>query len=237
MSLNHAFRKFAYSIIKGYHTSVGESGIKLSGGQRQRLAIARSIVKQPKILILDEATSAIDVRTERIVQAALDRVSMNRTTIVIAHRLSTIKKADKIIVMRKGKLVEQGTHDQLLENEDGVYFGLVRAQAIAMGAESLADSTIVIDEELPDQDEKKSEVVDAAVQSMTRMSGEAEREYKDAGFIRSFGRLIYEQRSHGILYSLIVLSSAAGGGKFHRTSWRIVLLTLLTAVYPIQVCI
>jgi ATP-binding cassette subfamily B (MDR/TAP) protein 1 len=86
---------------------VGDAGIKLSGGQRQRLAIARSIVKRPKILILDEATSAIDVRGERLVQAALDKVSEGRTTITIAHRLSTIKKADKIIVLRKGKLVSE----------------------------------------------------------------------------------------------------------------------------------
>lgn len=84
---------------------MGDAGIKLSGGQRQRLAIARSIVKRPKILILDEATSAIDVRGERLVQAALDKVSEGRTTITIAHRLSTIKKADKIIVLRKGQLV------------------------------------------------------------------------------------------------------------------------------------
>lgn len=228
---------FANTFIKGYQTIVGESGIKLSGGQRQRLAIARSIVKQPKILILDEATSAIDVRTERIVQATLDRVSKNRTTIVIAHRLSTIKKADKIIVMRQGELVEEGTHDHLLENEDGVYFGLVRAQAIAMGAESLTDDTIVLDEEIPEQVEKKSKVIDATIQSITRASGEVERGYKDTGFIRSFGRLIYEQRSHWILYSLIVLSSAAGGGKFYSPPCRTVLLTISTAVYPIQVCI
>jgi ATP-binding cassette subfamily B (MDR/TAP) protein 1 len=95
--------EFISRLPTGYDTIVGESGIKLSGGQRQRLAIARSIVKQPSILILDEATSAIDVRTEHIVQAALDRmVAQNRTTIVIAHRLSTIKKADKIIVLRQG---------------------------------------------------------------------------------------------------------------------------------------
>jgi ATP-binding cassette subfamily B (MDR/TAP) protein 1 len=199
--------------IKGYQTTVGESGIKLSGGQRQRLAIARSIVKQPKILILDEATSAIDVRTERIVQAALDRVSKDRTTIVIAHRLSTIKKADKIIVMRQGKLVEEGTHDQLLEIEDGVYHGLVRAQAIAMGAEDLADETIALDEEIPEQDEKKSKGVEATVQSATKDSSEIERGFKETGFIRSFGRLMYEQRSHWILYSLIFLGSAGGGGK------------------------
>jgi ATP-binding cassette subfamily B (MDR/TAP) protein 1 len=200
---------------KGYETTVGESGIKLSGGQRQRLAIARSIVKQPKILILDEATSAIDVRTERIVQAALDRVSKNRTTIVIAHRLSTIKKANKIIVMRQGKLVEEGTHDQLLEIEDGVYHGLVRAQAISMGTDSLTDDTIVLDEEIPEQDEKKSKIVDATVQSVTRESSEVERGYKVTGFIRSFGRLMYEQRTHWILYTLILLSAAGGGGEFY----------------------
>lgn len=111
---------------KGYDTQVGDAGIKLSGGQRQRLAIARSIIKRPKILILDEATSAIDVRGEKIVQAALDRVSEGRTTITIAHRLSTIKKADKIVVLKKGKVVEQGTHDSLLLDQDGTYWALGR---------------------------------------------------------------------------------------------------------------
>ena len=89
--------------MQGYQTAIGENGIKLSGGQRQRLAIARSIVKRPSILILDEATSAIDVHSEEIVQAALDRVSQNRTTIIIAHRLSTVRKADHIIVMKERK--------------------------------------------------------------------------------------------------------------------------------------
>lgn len=120
---------FITELPKGYETFVGESGIKLSGGQRQRIAIARSIIKKPQILILDEATSAIDVRTERIVQEALDRVSKNRTTIVIAHRLSTIKRADKIVVLRQGRLVEEGTHEQLLNDEKGVYYGLVRYSA------------------------------------------------------------------------------------------------------------
>jgi ATP-binding cassette subfamily B (MDR/TAP) protein 1 len=110
-----------------YETQVGDAGIKLSGGQRQRLAIARSIVKRPKILILDEATSSIDVRGEKLVQAALDKVSEGRTTITIAHRLSTIKKADKIVVMKKGRIVETGTHDSLLEDKNGAYFTLVRS--------------------------------------------------------------------------------------------------------------
>merc|ERR1712000_688974 len=115
-----------------YDTLVGDSGARLSGGQRQRIAIARSIVRKPKILILDEATSAIDVRGERIVQAALDRVAKGRTTITIAHRLSTIKKADRIVVLKKGKVVESGTHESLIAAE-GVYNGLVQAQALSMG--------------------------------------------------------------------------------------------------------
>jgi len=117
--------EFIDKLPLGYETVVGDAGIKLSGGQRQRLAIARSIIKRPKILILDEATSSIDVRGEGLVQAALDRVSQGRTTITIAHRLSTIKKADKIVVMQKGRVVETGTHDSLLENQDGIYWALV----------------------------------------------------------------------------------------------------------------
>ncbi|KKY13215.1 putative abc transporter [Diplodia seriata] len=113
-----------------YDTRVGDGGIKLSGGQKQRLAIARSIIKKPRIMILDEATSAIDAKSEKIVQVALDRVTRNRTTITIAHRLSTIKKADHIIVLQKGKEVEQGTHHSLTSDPSGVYSTLVRAQAL-----------------------------------------------------------------------------------------------------------
>jgi ATP-binding cassette subfamily B (MDR/TAP) protein 1 len=109
---------------------VGEGGIKLSGGQRQRLAIARSIVKRPTILILDEATSSIDVRGEKIVQEALDRVAATRTTIMIAHRLSTIRKADRIIVLQSGSKKEEGNHEELMAIEDGLYFNLVNAQKI-----------------------------------------------------------------------------------------------------------
>lgn len=117
---------------KGYQTAVGQGGVKLSGGQRQRLAIARAIVKQPKLLILDEATSAIDVRSEKIVQAALDRASKGRTTIVVAHRLGTIRRADNIIVLRKGKVVQQGTHDSLMDDLSGSYYRLVQTQNLAV---------------------------------------------------------------------------------------------------------
>ncbi|MBQ1648401.1 MAG: ATP-binding cassette domain-containing protein, partial [Bacteroidales bacterium] len=98
---------------EGYQTNIGDRGTKLSGGQRQRLSIARAILKNPPILILDEATASLDTESEKIVQDALDRLMSSRTTIAIAHRLSTIKNADEIIVMHDGKIVERGTHDEL----------------------------------------------------------------------------------------------------------------------------
>lgn len=203
--------EFISKLPEGYETRVGESGIKLSGGQRQRIAIARSIIKQPPILILDEATSAIDVRTERIVQQALDRVSKNRTTIVIAHRLSTIRRADKIIVLRQGKLVEQGTHDELVAIETGVYRGLVTAQDLAMEAkeDDFAEPAL---KKIMSADSEKFELDDKA--SHTSID---DPEYKPFGLFNSFGRLIYEQRRHWILYSIAIIGILGAG-----------------AVYPIQ---
>ncbi|KAJ7947232.1 ABC transporter B family protein [Quillaja saponaria] len=116
---------FISSLPHGYDTSVGERGTQLSGGQKQRIAIARAILKNPKILLLDEATSALDAESERVVQEALDRVMVNRTTIVVAHRLTTIKNADMIAVVKNGVIAEKGRHDVLMKINDGVYASLV----------------------------------------------------------------------------------------------------------------
>ncbi|KAK9161867.1 hypothetical protein Syun_008208 [Stephania yunnanensis] len=117
--------KFISSLQQGYETVVGERGVQLSGGQKQRVAIARAIVKAPKILLLDEATSALDAESERVVQDALDRVMVNRTTVVVAHRLSTIQNADVIAVVKNGVIAEKGKHETLLNIQDGIYASLV----------------------------------------------------------------------------------------------------------------
>ncbi|TWF45062.1 subfamily B ATP-binding cassette protein MsbA [Chitinophaga polysaccharea] len=119
--------EFIEQLENGYDTFIGDRGLKLSGGQRQRLTIARAIFKNPPILILDEATSALDTESEKLVQAALDKLMQNRTTIVIAHRLSTIQFASEIVVMDQGLIKERGTHEQLLQ-QDGIYHKLVEMQ-------------------------------------------------------------------------------------------------------------
>ncbi|KFY49373.1 hypothetical protein V495_00615 [Pseudogymnoascus sp. VKM F-4514 (FW-929)] len=204
-----------------YDTQVGESGMKLSGGQRQRLAIARAIVKRPQILIFDEATSSIDVRGERIVQAALDRVAKDRTTITIAHRLSTIKKADKIIVVAKGKVVEQGSHEELVKDEDGVYHNLVHAQQIIMGNtkewEIEEDSTASLE----------------ATEVSEKIAAETEVDnYQQKDVFRSFGVLLFENRQHLPWLFMTILGSLGGGAAVPLTAFLMANVIAVFSDYP-----
>jgi len=118
---------FITALPDGYHTFLGERGVRLSGGQRQRIAIARAMLKNPPLLLLDEATSALDAESERLVQDALESAMRNRTTLVIAHRLATVQKADRIVVLDQGQVVETGTHTELVAH-GGVYAGLASLQ-------------------------------------------------------------------------------------------------------------
>ncbi|EEQ91210.2 ABC multidrug transporter [Blastomyces dermatitidis ER-3] len=213
----------------GYDTMVGENGLKLSGGQRQRLAIARSIIKRPPILILDEATSSIDVRGERIVQEALDRVSKNRTTITIAHRLSTIKKADKIIVLKGGESIEQGTHEKLLEFK-GLYHSLVENQRLEMGDH---------DTDVQGDAHPKSQVEDiqTLLQEASRVDtvGEPDQEpeptYKARSLFNSVGLFLWEQRKLWYLDVAIVIGAAGCGSAFAIQSY---IFAQLTAVFQLS---
>ncbi|KAF2756647.1 ABC multidrug transporter [Pseudovirgaria hyperparasitica] len=204
---------FISELPQGYDTMVGEGGIKISGGQRQRLAIARAIVKNPPILILDEATSALDVHSEQIVQKALDDVSHNRTTIIIAHRLSTIKKADKIVVMRNGRVIEEGTHDGLVAMTDGFYHSLVSAQGLALGD----DGRERYDESDPPVDRLQRMVSRQKTEDINTTEKESkpvEANHVDVDIFRSFGRLLYEQRHRWWIYTICGITACINGASY-----------------------
>jgi len=119
---------FLDALPQGFDTYLGEKGIRLSGGERQRIAIARAILRDPALLLLDEATSALDAESERLVQQALARLMTGRTTVIIAHRLATVRDVDHILVLHRGRLSEQGSHDELIRNQGGIYNTLYQLQ-------------------------------------------------------------------------------------------------------------
>ncbi|KAF1952136.1 ABC multidrug transporter-like protein [Byssothecium circinans] len=222
--------EFIQMLPEGYDTPVGDVGIQLSGGQRQRIAISRAIIRRPKILIFDEATSALDVASEREVQAALEKVSRNRTTIVIAHRLSTIKNADNILVLDKGEVIQQGTHESLLAHEGGVYWKLVHAQQLELStekhdAEGIIDEKqmmkmeelIVIEKEKKNLNEKESYSPLYEPEATIFDEGEL-MIVKDEPIQRSkavsFIMLLIEQRRNAFFY-IIMLLAAIGAGASH----------------------
>ncbi len=119
--------EFIINLPDGYDTRLEENGNNISGGERQRITIARAVLHNPRILILDEATASLDIDTETAIQEALQRITKNRTTIAIAHRLSTLKNADRLLVLNKGVIAEVGTHQELMHKQ-GIYYGLIMAQ-------------------------------------------------------------------------------------------------------------
>lgn len=227
--------EFISRLPEGYETHVGDAGIKLSGGQRQRLAIARAIVKQPKILILDEATSSIDVRGEKVVQAALDKVSKNRTTIMIAHRLSTVKKADNIVVLAKGKVVEWGTHESLMAKVGGPYWLLTNSQKLSMGDAESVDT----DSEVTDVEKRTMDIMTLDETKEEPRSSEStaveEPEHKQRGVLRSFGALLVEQKPFWPWHMVMLSSAVVAGGKLPMDSQPTqTILTFNLASPPVQ---
>ncbi|KAH8721050.1 Leptomycin B resistance protein pmd1 [Beauveria bassiana] len=214
---------FISELPQGYDTEIGQRGGLLSGGQKQRVAIARSIVSQPKVLLLDEATSALDPHAEGVVQQALDRASKGRTTITIAHKLATIRKADNIVVMAKGRIVEQGTHEVLLA-AGGVYANLVSIQNLAVTAAADSDD----DDEKSDKTAQESDALDPAdlQQTLTRHATEDRRRmekqknrdsyanHKQVGMATAIMRVIKESPDLTWAYIMTVIGCMGASAGF-----------------------
>ncbi|KAI4607210.1 hypothetical protein J4E83_009666 [Alternaria metachromatica] len=226
---------FIEALPQGYHTQVGERASMLSGGQRQRIAIARSIISNPKILLFDEATSALDPRAEKVVQSALNRVSINKTTLIIAHKLATVMAADNIIVMKEGQIYEQGTHHELLES-DGLYAAMVRAQDLGTNSN---------DEDIDKELLETADVEDAldSKAPMRRMQSqysntdlEREIEQLAAGtlgysLIKCIWIMLKENLDLWVWYTATIIGGIIGGGTYPAQA---IIFSRLVRVFTLQ---
>lgn len=205
---------FIQGLPDGYDTRIGERGGLLSGGQKQRIAIARSIVSEPKILLLDEATSALDPHAEGIVQKALDEASKNRTTITIAHKLKTIQGADNIVVMKQGKIVEQGRHDELVAR-DGEYATLVNAQDLSTEkAEAAAEESSEEDDEILSVKQTQSLVRQKTADVENFEAFKNREDFNVAprtGVITTIWKLVRATPELNTCYGIVGLACLAGG--------------------------
>jgi ATP-binding cassette, subfamily B (MDR/TAP), member 1 len=201
---------FIQDLPEGYDTYVGERAGFISGGQKQRIAIARSIISNPRILLLDEATSALDPKAEGIVQAALDKVSQSRTTVMIAHKLSTVQKADKIIVMNQGRVIEHGSHESLLAAK-GAYSRLVNAQSLTAADDDEEEVDVDDSKEKGDQDMQLSKVQTTRSTTSVKSALKSEDVSRKLSLFKCLLIVFSEQRNvWGLLLGTFISSVAAG---------------------------